>query len=310
MHFATFILDNKEKIGVLTADRQGIIPIEEIIPENPPHTMLELIKRFDHENKERGHTSCGGMSPTNDYLALIRKATVEKNGISLDMVKITAPIPHPARGVICLGKNYREHVKEMAGAASEAEKIPAYPVYFLKMVDRAAGHNDNIPAHAGITTELDYEVELAVVIGKQGQNIPAEKAEEYIFGYTIINDITARNLQRQHAQWFRGKSLDGTCPMGPYLVHKSAVKYPPELAIKCHVNGELRQNANTRDLIYSIEHIISEFSKGITLLPGDIISTGTPGGVGMGFKPGKFLQPGDEVECYIESIGRLRNKIG
>lgn len=292
MYFASYVLGSQENVGVLNVENQEIIPIENIFPQSPPLSMQEFIEKFSEAIWED-----------------IQKGVVVKNGIPLSQIKLSAPIPKPIRGIICLGKNYQEHVKEMASAVNQTAEVPDYPVYFSKMVDRALGDNDLIPNHIEVTKELDYEVELAVVIGKEGNNIPKEKAEEYIFGYTILNDITARNLQKQHSQWFKGKSLDGTCPMGPYLVHKCAIKFPPDLSIQSFVNGELRQNSKTSDLIYSIAHIISDLSRGITLKPGDVISTGTPSGVGMGFKPSKFLKPGDEIICYIEKIGRLTNKV-
>lgn len=297
MYLATFLFEEQVKIGVLTGGRRRIIPIDNIIQPEPPRTMLELIEMLAREN-----------APHSDaYIKQIQKAAEEKDGLPVNRVKIMAPIPHPKRGVICLGKNYQEHVQEIADATKQAADIPKYPVYFHKIVNEAPGDQDYIPAHSAITKALDYEVELAVIIGKEGKNIPVNKAEEYIFGYTILNDITARDLQKRHQQWYKGKSLDGTCPMGPYIVHKSAVEFPPALTIQCSVNGELRQNDNTSNLIYDIPRIISDFSRGLMLKPGDIISTGTPSGVGMGFKPFKFLQSGDKIECYIEKIGTLTN---
>jgi 2-keto-4-pentenoate hydratase/2-oxohepta-3-ene-1,7-dioic acid hydratase in catechol pathway len=157
---------------------------------------------------------------------------------------------------------------------------------------------------------LDYEVELAVIIGKEGRNIAREEVEDYIFGYSIFNDISSRRLQREHLQWFKGKSLDTYSVLGPVIVHKSAFAYPPEVEIECRVNGEVRQHSNTNLLIHNIATIISDFSQGITLEPGDIIATGTPSGVGMGFKPPRFMKKGDLVECEIAGIGILRNRIG
>lgn len=292
MHLATYEFEGKEKIGLLTKNKEKIIPIEELIKENPPSSMLELIETFSQEMSIK-----------------LNNAEQDCNTIKLTQVKIMAPIPNTLRGVICLGKNYQGHIKELAQAIDQDAEIPEYPIYFYKMVDKAVGDQGYIPSHNELTSKLDYEVELAVVIGKKGQNIPEERVEEYIFGYTIINDITARNLQKQHKQWFRGKSLDGTCPMGPYLIHKSALNFPPELNIKSYVNDELRQNDNTRNMLHSISYVISEISEGITLRPGDIISTGTPEGVGLGFKPSKFLKHGDKIKCYIEKIGTLTNTV-
>jgi 2-keto-4-pentenoate hydratase/2-oxohepta-3-ene-1,7-dioic acid hydratase in catechol pathway len=289
LYFATFSQDGREDIGILTKSRDKIVSFREILGQDAPETMLEFIENFNP-----------------NWLEVLENID-EARGIELEKVKLEAPIPNPRRGIICLGKNYKEHAEEISRAGGGQEGLPEHPIYFCKLVDRAIGHGGYIPVHSGVTSQLDYEVELAVVIGKEGRNIPREKVEDYIFGYTILNDITARDLQKQHSQWFRGKSLDGFCPMGPYLAYKTVVSFPPELDIRSYVNGELRQNANTRDFIFDLSYIISEFSKGITLKAGDIISTGTPAGVGMGFSPFKFLRSGDEVECWIENLGSLKN---
>lgn len=289
MKLLTYTYENKETIGILSKDEKKVIPIKNILGEKAPTTMLELVKAF-----------------TDDILNKLSE-TISEEGIDIEKIKVNAPIPEPLRGVICLGKNYIDHVNEVPSAMDLKKGLPENPIYFCKLVDRALGMNEIIPSYEDLTDSLDYEVELGVIIGKEGKNIPKEKAEEYIFGYTIINDISVRNIQTKHVQWFRGKSFDGTCPIGPYIVHKSEIPYPPNLDIKCYINDELRQNSNTNKLIFDIPTIISEFSKGITLKPGDIISTGTPSGVGMGFKPEKFLKSGDIVKCEIEKIGELVN---
>ena len=230
-------------------------------------------------------------------------------GIDISEVKVLSPIPEPKRNIICVGKNYKEHIKEVAKAIDSEHEIPEYPVFFTKMVDKTVGPNENITLHSNITNSLDYEAELAVIIGKPGSNIPKEKVHKHIFGYTILNDISARDIQRRHKQWFRGKSLDNTCPIGPYILYKNSIPYPPELNIKCKVNGEIRQDSNTKHFIFNIDDVISELSKGITLKRGDIISTGTPSGVGMGMEPKGYLKSGDTVECYIENIGHLINTV-
>ncbi|UHA60314.1 fumarylacetoacetate hydrolase family protein [Metabacillus litoralis] len=224
---------------------------------------------------------------------------------SFSDVKIQAPIPRPTKNIFCVGKNYREHAIEMGSE----EDIPKHLMMFSKAPTSVIGHEDEIDPHLHITSELDYEGELAVVIGKKGKQIKEEEAMNYVFGYTILNDITARNLQSQHKQFLIGKSLDTSCPMGPYLVHKSAIKDPYDLSIKTKVNNEVRQDGHTKDMIFTIENIISTLSQGTTLEPGDIIATGTPAGVGKGFTPPKFLKPGDVVEIEVEDIGILRNKI-
>jgi 2-keto-4-pentenoate hydratase/2-oxohepta-3-ene-1,7-dioic acid hydratase in catechol pathway len=230
-------------------------------------------------------------------------------GLPLVDVGLVAPIPHPRRNIICLGKNYRDHVEEAAALGGFTGGIPTAPVYFSKMIDRVRGSTESVPVHTGVTAMLDYEVELAVIIGRAGHDIDPGSVPEYIFGYSILNDITARDLQKSHDQWFKGKSLDGGCAMGPVIVTADEITYPPALDIGCSVNGELRQKAATSDLIFGITEIVSDFSRGLTLMPGDIISTGTPAGVGMGFRPFRWLKAGDVVECRIEGIGALRNTI-
>jgi 2-keto-4-pentenoate hydratase/2-oxohepta-3-ene-1,7-dioic acid hydratase in catechol pathway len=229
--------------------------------------------------------------------------------IPLENIKIMAPIPYPRRNIICLGKNYIKHAEEVARTIKGGGDFPSEPIYFSKFASPAIGTGDYIMAHENITSCLDYEVELAVVIGKNGRNIKRDEAEEYIFGYTIINDITARDLQKTHGQWFRGKSLDTFCPMGPCILHKSEVPFPVKLDISLSVNGELRQSSNTEEMTFDIAYIISQLSEGIELKAGDIIATGTPEGVGIGFDPPRYLKPGDVVSCTIEKIGTLTNTV-
>jgi len=289
MRFATFNLKGTEKIGVISEDEKSLTSLDELFPD---FTMIDLIKNFSKELADK-----------------IKNIRSEKNIIPLSEVVLESPIPNPPRGIICLGKNYRDHIKEVAKAIDRELEVPKHPIYFSKLVDRCVGPDGIIPAHENFTASLDYEVELAIIIGREGNNIPENKAEEYIFGCTILNDISVRNAQRKHAQWFKGKSFDGSCPMGPWIVTRDEFEFPIQLAIKSYVNGELRQDSNTREFIFDIPYFISEFSKGITLKPGDVIATGTPAGVGMGFSPPKYLKAGDEVECYIENIGSLKNKV-
>jgi 2-keto-4-pentenoate hydratase/2-oxohepta-3-ene-1,7-dioic acid hydratase in catechol pathway len=219
-------------------------------------------------------------------------------------VKRLAPIPRPRKNVFCVGKNYADHVAEMGGDA-----IPEAPVVFTKAPNTVIGAGHPVQSHFDVTQELDYEGELAIVIGKKGKKITADEAMDYVFGYTIINDITARDLQRRHKQFFLGKSLDTSCPMGPNIVHRSLIEDPHKLSIQTWVNEEVRQNGNTEQLIFSIPTLISVMSAGMTLEPGDIIATGTPSGVGNGFKPPRFLKSGDVVEIQIEGVGTLTNRI-
>lgn len=221
-----------------------------------------------------------------------------------DAVRLLAPIARPPKDVMAIGLNYRDHVFEISG-----RDIPRYPVVFSKAASSIAGPGDPIYTHPGVTEAVDYEGELAVVIGRRGRAIPPERAREHVFGYMVLNDVTARDLQRRTSQWHLGKSLDTFCPTGPYLVHRDAVGWPVELDVRTWVNGELRQEANTRQLIFDIPALIATLSAGITLEPGDIIATGTPGGVGMGFDPPRLLRPGDVVEIEITGLGRLRNPV-
>ncbi len=286
MLFLNFMYNNKKQIGILKDNL--VYPLSNILGREFSG-ILDFIDNF-----------------SDSYINDINKYEYS-NGISINDVKILSPIPEPKRNIICVGKNYKEHIKEVAKVIDAEHETPEYPVFFTKMVDKTVGPNESIELHKDITDSLDYEAELAVIIGKTGSNIPKEKVHKYIFGYTILNDISARDIQRKHKQWFRGKSLDNTCPIGPYILHKSSISYPPELNIKCSVNGEVRQNSNTKHFIFNIDSIISELSKGITLKRGDIISTGTPSGVGMGMEPKGYLKSGDVVECCIESIGCLKN---
>ncbi|HWO42945.1 MAG TPA: fumarylacetoacetate hydrolase family protein [Candidatus Eisenbacteria bacterium] len=222
--------------------------------------------------------------------------------------KLLAPIPAPKKNVVMLGINYREHVEEGARARSLEIKYPEWPVFFTKPATSVIGPGGKVVKHP-ITDKLDWEIELAVVIGKRGRDIPKDKAYDHVFGYTICLDMTARELQRQHGQWFKGKSLDTFCPLGPWIVHKSAVPNPQELRLICRVNGEIMQDGNTRDMIFDIPTIIESLSAGMTLDPGDIISTGTPSGVGFARVPPVYLNPGDRVEGEIEGIGTLRVEV-
>lgn len=222
---------------------------------------------------------------------------------------LCAPIPRPARNIFCLGKNYAAHATEVKATRLSGSGIPKAPVYFTKTAAPALTPGGIINCPLALTKALDYEAELAVVLGRAGRDIPAAEAEQYVFGYTILNDISARDLQAEHEQWFKGKNLDTFCPMGPVLVGREEFAFPPALDIRCRVNGEERQHADTSMLLFGIPAILADLSKGSTLLPGDIISTGTPAGVGAGFDPPRFLRDGDMVECEIEDIGVLKNTV-
>ena len=224
--------------------------------------------------------------------------------VKLNQVKLLSPIPAPRKNCIMLGINYREHIDEGARAREIEIKYPSHPVFFTKPATSVIGHLGKVIKHPA-TDRLDWEVELAVVMGKKGKDIPKEKAYDYVFGYTVCLDMTARELQRQHGQWFKGKSLDTFCPIGPWIVHKSALPDPHQLRLVCRVNGEVMQDGNTRDMIFDIPTTIESLSSGMTLEPGDIISTGTPSGVGFARTPPVFLKPGDKVEGEVDGVGTL-----
>jgi 2-keto-4-pentenoate hydratase/2-oxohepta-3-ene-1,7-dioic acid hydratase in catechol pathway len=228
--------------------------------------------------------------------------------------RLLAPIPRPRRNLFAVGKNYREHVREFGlsgyDGPDRSEDVPAAPVVFSKVTTAVTGPFDDIAPHPAVTSELDYEAELAIIIGRGGRAIPREQALDHVWGYTIVNDVTARDLQRDHRQWLLGKSLDTFAPMGPWVVTADEVGDPTSLVVSCTVNGEPRQKAPVADLIFDIPELVRVISAGISLLPGDIIATGTPAGVGIGFDPPRFLAPGDVVECAVTGLGALRNTVG
>jgi len=241
------------------------------------------------------------------------RAAAERAGgsgtLALGDVKLLAPIPNPRKNVFCVGRNYLEHVAEGYRARGADMKVPEYPQFFTKPMTAIIGPGDDIPYDVEVTQKLDYEVELGVIIGKRGRNIPKDRALSHVFGYTIINDVTGRDLQRRHEQWFKGKGLDGSCPMGPHIVHASAISDPQALDIKLRVNGEQRQSSNTKMMIFDLPTIIESLSLGMTLEPGDVIATGTPSGVGFAMTPPGLLKDGDVVEAEVEGIGVLKNTV-
>ncbi len=224
-------------------------------------------------------------------------------------VRLTAPIPRPAKNVFCVGRNYKEHIEEGYRAQGAGVVYPRAPQFFTKAPTAVIGPDDVVVLDPAVTRKFDYEAELGVVIGSGGKNIPEAGALAAVFGYTIVNDFTARDLQRRHGQWFKGKSLDRSCATGPCIVHASAIIDPQDLGLTLKVNGELRQHSRTSHMIFSIAKIIHDLSLGMTLEPGDLIATGTPQGVGYAMDPPRFLADGDEVVIAIEQIGELRNRI-
>jgi len=239
-----------------------------------------------------------------------RAALAAGPGRALASVVLRAPIPEPVRNIFCLGWNYADHSKEAAQLRGKETRLPDRPVFFTKLGTTANGPFSDVCVDARVSEQNDWEVELGVVLGKGGKNIPRERALEHVFGYTVLNDVSARDVQTAHGkQFFKGKSLDGYCPMGPCLVTADEVPDPHALPLRCWVNGALKQEGNTRDLIFDLPAILEWLSLGLTLLPGDIIATGTPSGVGFARTPPEYLQPGDVVECEVEGIGRIRNRI-
>jgi 2-keto-4-pentenoate hydratase/2-oxohepta-3-ene-1,7-dioic acid hydratase in catechol pathway len=229
--------------------------------------------------------------------------------LETERVRLLAPIPVPVRNVFCVGRNYADHVKEGALRAGKDVKLPEVPQFFTKATGAVNGPYGDVRLDPRVTRLLDYEVELAVIIGTAGRDIPPARAHEHVFGYCVLNDMTARDLQRRHDQWFKGKSLDTTCPLGPCIVDRAAIGDPTTLELSLSVNGEERQRARVAQMIFDIPTIIASLSAGLTLQPGDIIATGTPAGVGYAMTPPQALKGGDIVVATIDRIGELRNRV-
>lgn len=229
--------------------------------------------------------------------------------VPLAEVQLLAPIPRPRRNVFCLGLNYAEHAEESYTARGRVVELPQHPIIFTKATHTVIGPDATIPYDPAITQQLDWEVELGVIIGQRCKNVPLEQAMDVVFGYTIVNDISARDLQVQHKQYHKGKSLDGTCPTGPWIVTSDSLPNPHNLNLACRVNGITKQQDNTRHMIFNIAQTITILSRGMTLEAGDLIATGTPSGVGFARTPPEFLHPGDHLESEIEHIGTLHNQV-
>ncbi|MBI3897657.1 MAG: fumarylacetoacetate hydrolase family protein [Gammaproteobacteria bacterium] len=288
MLLVSFTENNRTRIGVLDRGRSEIVDLASVAPD-----MLAFIAA--------GETG----------LAAARAALASGNGrLPLAHAKLLAPIPRPARNILCVGKNYRDHALEIAAVIDPGkDPVPESPIIFTKWPSSVIGPGVPIPAHLDPTASADYEGELAVIIGRGGRGIRRGDAMRHVFGYTIVNDVTSRRLQARHKQWFLGKSVDGFCPMGPVIITVDEVTDVGALRIQTRVNDELRQDGGVADLIFDIPTLIETLSLTMTLEPGDIIATGTPAGVGMGFKPPKFLHKGDLVAVTIEPIGTLINPV-
>jgi 2-keto-4-pentenoate hydratase/2-oxohepta-3-ene-1,7-dioic acid hydratase in catechol pathway len=308
MRLVTFRRKNEQRLGLIGSD-EGIIDLDELnrrYLRGGKQPFLGSMQAFI----EGGSKAVQVAKSAQKYVAgknpdEQRKLSAAGALIKTSQAKIISPIPSPRKNCVMLGINYREHVDEGAKARSLEIKYPDYPVFFTKPATSVIGHGGKVIKHK-VTDKLDWEVELAVIIGRKGRDIPKAKAYDYVFGYTVCLDMTARELQRIHGQWFKGKSLDTLCPLGPWIVHKSAMPDPQQVRLICRVNGEVMQDGNTRDMIFDIPTIIESLSGGMTLEPGDIISTGTPSGVGFARTPPVFLNPGDNVEGEVEGIGTLQ----
>lgn len=289
MEFVTFEREGTQYPGLLSADRQRVRTLEEAGLGSFP-TLTDFIAAAGPAFPEQARTAA--QSP---------------EGTPVEEVRLLSPIPRPRHDILCVGVNYRAHLEESEAAMGEIAHQDT--VYFSKRAHIMTPHDAVVTGRFDLDPCMDYEVELAVVIGRECCDVAPEEAEAYIFGYSVFNDLSSRGLQTRHHQWYRGKSLDGFSVMGPTLVHRSALPFPPEVGIRSRVNGELRQDSNTRLFLMDIPHLISELSHGITLEPGDIIATGTPAGVGMGFDPPRWLKSSDTVECEIDGVGLLRTHI-
>lgn len=290
MKLAAFHAQGQPGVGRITADLQAIEPFA------------------------LGAAECvRGTLPLIEALARGDALPATGAAVPLASVQLTAPLPQPRRNIFCVGKNYHAHAKEFAGSgfdssAKSGGDIPSVPIIFTKVPESVIGPGAAIQIAPAVSTAIDYEAELAVVIGTGGRGIPRADAMRHLWGYTIVNDVTARDWQSRHQQWHMGKSFDTFCPMGPWLVSADECD-GTNTRVRCYVNGEERQNAATTDLIFDIPTLIETLSAGITLYPGDVIATGTPVGVGIGFKPPKYLRAGDVVRIEIDGIGTLENPV-
>jgi 2-keto-4-pentenoate hydratase/2-oxohepta-3-ene-1,7-dioic acid hydratase in catechol pathway len=288
MKFATLQVSAQQFVALVDTDIQRYWPVQDLIP-GFSGDAVDLVSQFESLR--------GNLRPVGD-------------GKALAEATILAPILNPRRNIFCIGKNYHEHAAEFSNSGFDTggEKSPLAPNVFTKPSSTIIGPGAKVPSYPEITKELDYEAELVVVIGKAGKGIKKADAYDHVFGYMIANDFTARDLQKLHRQWFMGKSLDGFCPSGPYLVSADEVDLAT-MTVKCWINGELRQNAPVSQLIFDIPTIIETISAGITLQPGDMIATGTPAGVGIGFNPPRFLKSGDQMRIEITGLGVLENEV-
>jgi 2-keto-4-pentenoate hydratase/2-oxohepta-3-ene-1,7-dioic acid hydratase in catechol pathway len=300
MRYLTFSTPDNPlpRLGALSGDRIFDLQAAQVDGRRAaPDSLLELI--------QLGPDAWAGARAVFDAEVRLKSDAT----FARDAVRWHAPVPRPPKNVFCVGRNYAAHVKEGAAAFKTDAKLPDIPVFFSKAPTTINGPYDDVPRHAAVTAQMDWEAELGVIIGRAGRNITAKDALAHVFGYTVINDVTARDLQQRHTQWFKGKSLDGSCPMGPVVVTADEFGDPQDKRISLKVNDVTKQDARTSDMIFTVATIIEWLSKGLTLEPGDVIATGTPEGVGMGRTPQEWLQDGDVVETEVEGIGVMRNVV-
>ena len=300
MRYVTFSLpaDSTERFGAVRDD--GVIDAQKVAtsrwPGSCPRTLLALIEAGPDAWRRMSDLLSGPSSPSTD-------------AYRWQDIRWHAPIPRPRKNVFCLGLNYASHAQESSRARERPFKLPEVPVFFTKAPTTVNGPFDDVPWDTTATEQVDYEAELGVIIGLGGKNIPRARALDHMFGYTIINDVSARDLQMKHMQWFKGKSLDGFCPMGPVVVTPDEFGDPQAKRISLRVNGVVKQDGTTADMIFPVDVTLEFLSRGMTLEAGDIIATGTPAGVGLGRTPPEFLHDGDVVETEIEGIGVMKNQI-
>ena len=290
MKLVTYSHQGAQGVGVIASDPQKVVPVAAL--GFSAQDMNQFIRQLD------------GRSPT-EFTAQADAAP----GLPLSDCRLLAPIPRPQQDVVCLGVNYYEHRDETLASNIKYDGQLNKTIYFSKRVNRAVDPNGAIESHADLTSQLDYEVELAVILGRDAKNVPMDQVKDYVLGYTILNDVSARDLQAAHQQWYFGKSLDNFTPMGPWIVTRDEFDWMPKTGIRSYVNGELRQNSSTDLMMTSIEDAVHQLTQGVTLLAGTIIAMGTPSGVGMAFTPPKFMRPGDAVRCEIDGIGALENTV-
>ena len=285
MRIATYQWNGQRHVGVVSEDGQSLTPV----------------------NLAPGQADAGALAVI--ALGAPKKLPLRSESVSLRDVKLEAPIPLPRRNIFCVGRNYHAHARELSASVfkDNSANPASWPIVFTKVPECVIGPTDDVMLPTGVSEEIDYESELAVVIGTGGRNISRATAMQHVFGYTIINDVTARDVQMRHQQWDLGKSFDTFCPMGPWIVTADELD-GSRTRVRGWVNGELRQDAQTTDLIFDIPALIETCSRGITLYPGDVIATGTAAGVGMGMKPPQYLKAGDVVRIEIDGIGMIENR--